>query len=88
MYLNHLLTYARKGLLPGLTNARLRELGAEISFFPGLPDAFEMLSQQVAEHHQEIRLEHYVVSNGMAEMIRGSALAISLLDGIWGCEFI
>ena len=87
MYLNHLLTYARQGLLPGLTNARLRKLGEEISFFPGLPHAFKSLSEQVASSHQEIRLEHYVVSNGMAEMIRGSALA-PFLDGIWACEFI
>lgn len=87
MYLNHLLTYAANDLLPDLNNARLRELGSEITFFPGLPTAFDLLKNQVATSHPEIRLEHYVVSNGMAEMIRGSAMADSL-DGIWACEFI
>ena len=87
MYLNHLLTYAANDLLPGLTNERLRRLGAEIGFFPGLPEAFAQLKVKVAASHPEIRLEHYVVSNGMAEMIRGSALAPDL-DGIWACEFI
>jgi hypothetical protein len=35
----------------------------------------------------EIQLEHYIVSTGIAEMIRGSAIA-PYVDGIWGCEFI
>ncbi|TVR08341.1 MAG: haloacid dehalogenase-like hydrolase [Planctomycetota bacterium] len=87
MYLNHLLTYAQHGLLPGLNNARLRQLGSEIDFFPGLPAAFAQLQDFVAQRAPDIRLEHYVVSNGLAEMIRGSALAPSL-DGIWACEFI
>ena len=87
MYLNHLLTYAANGHLPGLTNAKLRALGAEIEFFPGLPGCLSLLKDLVASSHPEIRLEHYVVSNGMAEMIRGSAMADSL-DGIWACEFI
>ena len=35
----------------------------------------------------DIRLEHYVVSTGFAETIRGSAIAPHV-DGIFGCEFI
>jgi ribosome-dependent ATPase len=35
----------------------------------------------------EIQLEHYIVSTGLAEMIRGSKIA-GHVDGIWGCEFI
>ncbi|TVR46031.1 MAG: haloacid dehalogenase-like hydrolase, partial [Planctomycetota bacterium] len=87
MYLNHLLTYAQAGLLPGLSNARLRELGAEIDFYPGLPDAFARLREVVSQRDPELRLEHYVVSNGLAEMIRGSAIA-QHIDGVWACEFI
>ncbi|TVR48756.1 MAG: haloacid dehalogenase-like hydrolase [Planctomycetota bacterium] len=87
MYLNHLLTYAQAGLLPGLDNQRLRELGAEIDFFPGLPDAFAQLKNYVRDLRCDVSLEHYVVSNGLAQMIRGSRLAPHL-DGIWACEFI
>ena len=39
-YLGHLLTYVKEGRMPDLTNARLRELGAEIGFFPGIPQLF------------------------------------------------
>ena len=90
-YLNHLLTYVLAGKMPGLSNKLLRECGAEIKFYPGLPGFFESSRAWVkskpeyAKH--EIVLEHYVVSTGLAEMIRGSALAPQI-DGIWACEFI
>jgi hypothetical protein len=90
-YLNHLLTYVMAGKMPGLSNKVLRECGAEIKFYPGLPGFFQTSRNWVkhkpeyAKH--EIVLEHYVVSTGLAEMVRGSALA-PYLDGIWACEFI
>ena len=91
LYLNHLLTYVQAGRLPGLTNARLREFGAQITFFPGLPEALQRLKSLVASRpdwrQHGITLEHHVVSNGLYEMIRGCGLAAQL-DGIWGCEFI
>ncbi|MBM3288829.1 MAG: haloacid dehalogenase-like hydrolase, partial [Candidatus Hydrogenedentes bacterium] len=37
-YLGHMLSYVREGRMPGLTNAKLRELGAAIEFFPGIPE--------------------------------------------------
>lgn len=89
-YLGHLLSYVRHGRMPDLTNARLRELGAQIRFFPGVPDIFRRIKAIVAKpafEPLELRVEHYVVSTGLAEMIRGSAIA-PLLDGIWASEFI
>ncbi len=90
-YLNHLLTYVLAGKMPGLSNRLLRECGTEIKFYPGLPGFFASsrawvkAKPEYAKH--EIVLEHYVVSTGLAEMIRGSALAPQI-DGIWACEFI
>ena len=90
-YLNHLLTYVLAGRMAGLSNKVLRECGAEIKFYPGLPEFFASsrawvrAKPEYAKH--EILLEHYVVSTGLAEMIRGSALAPHL-DAVWGCEFI
>lgn len=89
-YLSHLLTYVKEGKMPGLTNARLRELGGELEFFPGIPDVFDRLSAVLeAPEFQEgdLRLEHYVVSTGLAEMIRGSAIA-QKITGVWASEFI
>ena len=90
-YLNHLLTYVLAGPMRGLNNRVLRECGAEIKFYPGLPDFFASsrawvkAKPEYAKH--EIVLEHYVVSTGLAEMIRGSALAPHI-DTVWACEFV
>ncbi len=89
-YLGHLLTYVREGIMPDLTNALLRKLGAEITFFPGIIEMFERLRSVLREEafrDGDLRLEHYVVSTGLAEMIRGSAINPHL-DGVWASEFI
>lgn len=91
IYLNHLLSFVKNGCLKGLTNKRLRELGQELRFYPGLPDLFTRL-QAVTESRAEykkhnIKLEHYIISTGLAEMIKGSAIAPHV-EGIFGCEFI
>lgn len=90
-YLNHLLTYVQHGRMPGLTNARLRELGARIAFHPGLPDFFPRLRAHL-EHDPEvqrfeIRLEHYIVSTGLRAMIEGSAI-FPHVNGVWASEFL
>ena len=90
-YLNHLLTYVQQGHMPGLTNARLRELGKEIRFHPGLPDFFKRIQQRLEDDPEaqrfELRLEHYVVSTGLKEMIAGSAIK-PYVKGIWASEFL
>ncbi len=90
-YLNHLLTYVLSGKMGGLNNAILKACGAEIRFYPGLPDFFGISKGWVhdkAEYRKhDIHLEHYIVSTGLAQMIRGSAIAPHV-DGVWGCEFI
>jgi hypothetical protein len=89
-YLGHLLSYVQHGRMPGLNNAKLRELGSRIEFFPGIPELFDRLDVLVrSAHYGELglRMEHYVVSTGLAEMIRGSRIA-TRLAGIWASEFI
>jgi hypothetical protein len=91
VYLNHLLSYVKNGPLKGLSNRRLRELGSEICFCPGLPDFLDAVRSFAREAgarlNLEISLEHYIISTGIAEMIRGSKIAGSV-DGVFGCEFI
>ncbi|MBL9194352.1 MAG: haloacid dehalogenase-like hydrolase [Opitutaceae bacterium] len=90
-YLNHLLTYVLAGKMPKLSNKVLREAGGEIQFYPGLPTFFNTAKGFVREREaytkHEIHLEHYIVSTGLAEMVRGSAIA-PYVEAIWGCEFI
>lgn len=90
-YLNHILTYVKSGLFRGLNNSLLRAFGKELVFYPGLPQFFGEIKKLVEDDPKykafDIRLEHYVVSTGFAETIRGSAIA-PYVEGIFGCEFI
>lgn len=90
-YLNHLLTYAEAGLLPGLTNQKLRHLGAELAFYEGLPEFLEQSKKDI-ENDEEfaghgITVEHYVVSTGLRQMILGSKVA-PFLKEVWASEFV
>lgn len=91
IYLNHILTCVEQGIFEGLDNQKLRTLGAELEFYNGVPDIFvrtrEMVNDKPEFQKYRILVEHYIVSTGMAEMIRGSVVAPHVED-IWGCEFI
>jgi len=91
IYLNHLLSYVKNGPMKGLNNAILRELGRDLALFPGLPAFLQELKEVVHSKREyrlhDITLEHYIVSTGLAEMIRGCPLA-GHVDGIYGCEFV
>lgn len=91
IYLNHILAYVRAGIFKGLNNKLLRELGAELEFYPGLPEFFLAVKEQVAKNpvfsKYDIKVEHYIVSTGLRQMILGSKIAPHT-DGIWGCEFV
>ena len=90
-YLNHLLTYVLAGPLHGLNNKVLYDCGADIRFYPGLPEFFDLVKGFARERPEyvkhDIAVEHYVVSTGIAPMIRGSAIARHV-EGIWACEFV
>ena len=91
VYLNHLLSFVKNGLMTGLSNAKLRKFGEELVFCDGLPNFFDELKSLVEDNPEynalDIKLEHYIISTGIAEMIRGSAIAPHV-DGIFGCEFV
>jgi phosphoserine phosphatase len=76
-----------KKKLGKLTNARLRKFGARLKMYPGLPGLFKELQQLVSTHKlSNPGIEFYIVSGGLEEVIRGSAIA-SHVQGIWGCQF-
>lgn len=91
LYLNHILAYVRHGRFAGLTNALLRDLGKELTYYPGIPEIFEGLRARLAAHpgakRHDMRLEHYVVSTGLRQMILGSAVA-EHVNNVWACEFV
>lgn len=90
-YLNHFIHCAYKGIFPGLNNAKLREFGKKQKFYKGIPEIFkktkEMFIDDPSYYEYGIQVEHYIVSTGFAEVIRGSKL-MPFVDGVWGCELL
>lgn len=91
IYLNQFINYAKNGTFHGLNNAKLHAYGERMKFYPGVPDIFkrtkELIEKKDIYREYDIKVEHYIVSTGLAEVIRGSAVA-EYVEGIWGCEFI
>jgi len=89
-YLWHIISYVQAGKFPDLTNQKLRELGEKIEFYPGLPDFLSEVQQWLEQEpytEYDLKVEHYIVSSGLAEMIRGSKIA-PYISGVWASEFI
>lgn len=90
-YLNHFIRCAHNGTFPGLNNDRLHAFGEQQRFYAGIPEIFqrtkEMFRDDKSYSEYGIQVEHYIVSTGFAEVIRGSAL-MPFVDGVWGCELL
>lgn len=85
--------HKRSSPLKGLTTEELQQWGQKLTFFPGIPEFFTNIKQDIEEDpyykKHSIKLEHYVVSNGFADVLRGSCLAEHIpQEHMYGCEFI
>lgn len=91
IYLNQFISYAHNGKFEGLNNERFREFGAKLRFYKGIPEIFretkDLIEKNQRYHEFNIKVEHYIVSTGITEIIKGSVVK-EYVDGIWGCEFI
>lgn len=91
IYLNQFIRYAQSGKFDGLNNAKLKSYGSRQNFYAGIPEIFkhtkEMLKNDPVCEEYNIKVEHYIVSTGFAEVIRGTEL-MNYVENIWGCELI
>ena len=91
IYLNQILRYVKDGTFAGLNNAKLREFGNKLDFYSGVPDIFKRTKTLIEDDNAcqefDIKVEHYIISSGLTEIIKGSPVA-EYVTGIWGCEFI
>lgn len=79
------------GKFDGLNNAKLREYGAMQKFYAGIPEIFDktihMFDNDEIAKEYNIKVEHYIISTGFAEVVKGCILN-NYTKQIWGCEII
>ena len=71
------------------TNQQLKQLGAKMRLYKGLPEMFEEFRLDLLEEHHSasgIHIEHFVVSSGLKALIEGSPLRPYLRE-VFGCEY-
>jgi phosphoserine phosphatase len=90
-YMQKLIELSRTGgPLEGLTADRLVEIAAGLEFYPGVPEGLITLRDEIQGTPEfrdvGIRVEFYVISAGIGDMLRASALA-SAAHRIWACDF-
>lgn len=91
IYLNQFIKYAKEGKFKGLTNKKLKEFGSEQKFYSGIPEIFQRTKELIEKNpiykEYDIKVEHYIVSTGMTQVIKGSAV-MPYVEHVWGCELI
>ena len=71
------------------TNEQLKQLGAKMKLYKGLPEMFEEFKLDLLEEHHlaaAIRVDHFVVSSGLKILIEGSRIRPYLREAL-GCEY-
>ena len=76
--------------LAGLTQSKIQEIGQSLDFYPGVPEFFDQIKETIENQPEfreaRIRVEAYVISGGIQDLLRASPLATAT-DRIWGCNF-
>ena len=90
-YMHQMVELAKgDGPLSSLSRQTLHDLAGQLKFFPGVPECFDQIKQDVEEEPvfraAGIRVESYVISGGIAELLRASSLEAAT-HHIWGCDF-
>ncbi len=68
-----------------ITRTKLNELGTKVEYFDGVEDWFERINKYGEEIG--VRVEHYIVSSGLKEIIEGTSIA-KYFKKIYACEFM
>ena len=92
-YLNLFLKYSRDGTFKDLSNSQLREEGKVIKTFQGLPDFFKRIKDSIENEpkykEHGLKVEHYIISTGLKEMIIGSPLYDpDYIEDVFASEFM
>lgn len=86
-YLFKLLEESRNNAAQGpITKAALQESGKAVAFFPGVQSLFDRLRAVTAQECPGVSLEFYLVSSGIAELLKATPIATHFKN-IWACDY-
>lgn len=85
-YLYRLIELSRSRQPPRITRDTLAAWGRQVRFYNGATQIFARLRQHAESAFPEVRLEFYIISSGIGEIVRSSRIAKQFTD-IWACEF-
>jgi phosphoserine phosphatase len=85
-YLFALLNCSESGKSRPVTRDLLRESGKQAPVYPGVERLLEDLQNQVKNTDARFTLEYYVISSGIGDVLRNTALAHWFTD-LWASEF-
>lgn len=83
-YLGELAKYAKRTNSDFLSKERLQEFGREIPLFDGVESWFSRINDWA--HTEGISIEHYIISSGLHEMIKGTKIS-SNFKKIYACKY-
>jgi len=83
-YMNHMIEKAKIGNI-GTTRNAFKDYGKSVELFKGVQDWFERVNEY--GNILGIKVEHYIVSSGLKEMIDGSSIGRQFKK-IYACSFI
>ena len=69
----------------GLKYENLKALGKDVEFYPGVKEYFQRINEYGKQFDLEI--EHYIISSGMKEMIKGTSIAHEFRK-IYACNYL
>jgi FMN phosphatase YigB (HAD superfamily) len=85
-YLHEMIAAARDGRLPPITRERLADWGRQAPLHPGVETLFARLRQTALAANPRVKIEFYVISSGIGDVLRHTRIAHELTD-LWASEF-
>lgn len=86
-YLYQMIELSKSQANGSITQERLQDWGRRLPLHAGVETLFGRLRAMVKEQHPQVQLEFYLISSGIGDVVRHTAIAHEFTD-IWASEFV
>ncbi len=85
-YMGQMLELSKAGRIPPVTQAQFVQWGKDLPLYDGVNTIFTRLRAQCHEANPRARLEFYLISSGIGDVLRHTRIAGEFVD-IWASDF-